>query len=39
MRPFERKQIETWLSATLAGSAYQTGKEAAYQGPKGKGTI
>lgn len=39
MRTFERKQIETWLSATLAGSAYQTGKEAAYQGPKGKGTI
>ena len=39
MRPFEKKQIETWLSATLAGAAYQTGKEAAYQGPKGKGTI
>jgi len=42
MRPFERKQIETWLNSTLAGVAHQTGKEAVYQAakqaPKGKGT-
>lgn len=36
LEPFVRKQIEQWISATGAGSAYQAGKEANYKGPKSR---